>query len=506
MDLETLLSFKWGLMAPEFTIVITATLLSLIDLFMDNKKSRNILGWIGIAGIVIALVFLTGQIGQEPADILFGTYIFDPFAVVFKFIFLVGTAFVFLLAMNYNPEDKIRHRGEFFYLFMTALLGAMFMASSADLITLFIGLELLSISSYILAGMRKDNLQSNEAAMKYIINGAISTAFILFGFSYIYGITGTTNIFEIGMRTANLASGDLLNLAALAFIISFVGLSFKIAVVPYQMWAPDVYQGSPTPVTAFLSVVSKTAGFVIIIRLFLTAFHSAPGLNADDYNLLWSIKPLIAIIAALTMIVGNTIALRQKNIKRLFAYSSIAHAGYLLVPFLSLSPLWLEGIWFYLVAYLLMNLGMFAILQVVTVKMGSDDISSFSGLYKRAPIAAVMMAIFLLSLAGIPGTAGFIGKLNIFIGALGPITAMGPFPGHIVLVSIMMATTVISYFYYFGVMKQMFMVAPVDENAPAKITLPSGVMVVVALCVIGTILFGIAPNLALDFFYSVMGM
>lgn len=505
MDLETLLSFKWGLMAPEFVILGTATLLSLIDLFMDNKKNRNILGWLGIAGIVIALVFLVGQIGKEPADILFGTYVFDPFAVVFKLIFLVGTAFVLLMGINYEPKDGLRYRGEFFYLILTALLGAMFMASSADLITLFIGLELLSISSYILAGLRKSNLQSNEAAMKYIVNGSISTAIILFGFSYIYGITGTTNIYEIGMRTANLQSGDLLNLAGLAFIIAFVGLSFKIATVPYQMWAPDVYQGSPTPVTAFLSVVSKTAGFVIIIRIFLTAFHSAPGLNADDYNLLWSVKPIIAVLAAITMIVGNTIALRQTNIKRLFAYSSIAHAGYLLVPFISLSPLWLEGIWFYLVAYLLMNLGMFAILQVVTEKMGSEEITSFAGLYKRAPIVAVMMAIFLLSLAGIPGTAGFIGKLNIFIGALGPITAMGPFPGHIVLVSIMMATTVISYFYYFSVMKQMFMVAPVDEHEPMKVALPSGVMVVVALCAIGTILFGIAPNLAIDFFYNVLG-
>lgn len=506
MDLETLLSFKWGLMAPEFVILGTATLLSLIDLFMDNKKNRNILGWLGVAGIAIALAFLIGQIGEESTEILSGTYVFDPFSTVFKIIFLVGTAFVLLMGMNYEPKDGLRYRGEFFYLILTALLGAMFMASSADMITLFIGLELLSISSYILAGLRKNNLQSNEAAMKYIVNGSISTAFILFGLSYIYGITGTTNIFEVGMMTANLQSSDLLNLAGLAFIITFVGLSFKIATVPYQMWAPDVYQGSPTPVTAFLSVVSKTAGFVIIIRFFLTAFHSAPGLSQGDYNLLWSVKPIIAVLAAITMIVGNTIALRQTNIKRLFAYSSIAHAGYLLVPFVSLSSLWLEGIWFYLVAYLLMNLGMFAILQVVTEKMGSEEISSFAGLYKRAPVVAVMMGIFLLSLAGIPGTAGFIGKLNIFIGALGPITAMGPFPGHLVLVSIMMATTVISYFYYFGVMKQMFMAAPVDEHEPVKIKLPSGIMVVVALCAIGTILFGIMPNLALDFFYNVLGM
>ncbi|WP_458411686.1 NADH-quinone oxidoreductase subunit NuoN [Schinkia sp. CFF1] len=506
MDLETLLSFKWGLMAPEYVILGTAILLSLIDLFMDKNKSRNVLGWLGVAGIVIALVLVIGQIGQKPADILFGTYVFDPFATVFKIIFLVGTAFVLLLGIGYQPKDGLRYRGEFFYLILTACLGAMYMASSADLITLFIGLELLSISSYILAGLRKTNLQSNESAMKYIVNGSISTAIILFGFSYLYGLTGTTNVYEIGMATANLHSGKLLNLVGLAFIISFVGLSFKIATVPYQMWAPDVYQGAPTPVTAFLSVVSKTAGFVIIIRIFLGAFNSTPGLHAGDYNMLWSMKPIIAVLAAITMIVGNTIALKQTNIKRLFAYSAIAHAGYLLVPFVALSPLWLESIWFYLVAYLLMNLGMFAVLQVVTEKMGSEEISSFAGLYKRAPIVAVAMAIFLLSLAGIPGTAGFIGKLDIFIGALGPITSMGPFPGHLVLVSIMMGTTVISYFYYFSVMKQMFLVPPTDAHEPMKIKLPSGIMVVVALCVVGTILFGVAPNLAVDFFYKVLGI
>lgn len=505
MDLQTLLSYNWGLMAPEFVILGAATLLSLIDLFMGDRQNRKPLVWIGLAGIVIALIFLTGQLGDEPADILNSTYQFDPFSQSFKFILLVGAAFVLLIAMHYEPKGGLQYRGEFYYLTLTALLGAMMMASSADLITLFIGLELLSISSYILAGIQKSSLQSNEAAMKYVINGGISTAFTLFGLSYIYGLTGSTNLFEIGSRLANLPNGELPYLAGLAFIITFVGLSFKIATVPFQMWAPDVYQGSPTPVTAFLSVVSKTAGFVIIIRLFLTAFHSTPGLAEEDYNLLWSLKPIIAYLAAITMIVGNTIALRQKNIKRLFAYSSIAHAGYLLVPFVSLSPLWFEGIWFYLVAYLLMNMGVFAILQVVTMKAGSDDITSFSGLYKRAPLVAVAMAIFLVSLAGIPGTAGFIGKLNIFIGALGPITQMGPFPGHIVLVSIMMATTVISYFYYFGIMKQMFMVKAPDTEEN-KIKLPTGVLVVVALSVIGTILFGIFPSLAFDFFYTILGM
>ncbi|WP_102348258.1 NADH-quinone oxidoreductase subunit NuoN [Bacillus sp. Marseille-P3661] len=511
MDLETLLSYQWGLMAPEFVILGTATLLSLLDLFMGDKKSRKPLAWVGITGIIIALIFLITQIGHEPADILFGTYQFDPFALAFKFIFLVGTAFVLLIGLNYEPKEGIgQYRGELYYLILTALLGAMMMASSADIITLFIGLETLSISSYILAGINKKNLHSNEAAMKYIINGSIATAITLFGLSYIYGLSGSTNLYEIGAAMGSIADGELGFLAGLAFIITFVGLSFKIATVPFQMWAPDVYQGSPTPVTAFLSVVSKTAGFVIILRLLLTAFNSAPGLAEDDFNLLWSMKPLIVVLAAITMIVGNTIALRQTNIKRMFAYSSIAHAGYLLVPFLSLSPLWFEGIWFYLVAYLLMNLGAFAILQVVTTKADSEEISSFAGLYRRAPLAAVAMAIFLLSLAGIPGTAGFIGKLNIFVGALGPVTTMGPYPGHLVLVSIMMATTVISYFYYFRVMKTMFVggAAAVAEESEtsAKFQLPLGITIVVALCVIGTIAFGIFPSLAFDFFYTLFGM
>ncbi|WP_017756584.1 NADH-quinone oxidoreductase subunit NuoN [Calidifontibacillus oryziterrae] len=563
MDLQTLLSYEWGIMAPEFVILGMATLLSLIDLFMGAKKSRKPLALIGLAGIIIALIFLVSQIGHEPVDILYGTYIFDPFSQAFKFLFLIGTAFVLLLGYHYEPSGGIEYRGEFYYLLMTALLGTMIMASSADLITLFVGLELLSISSFILAGLRKKNLQSNEAAMKYMINGGIASAITIFGMSYIYGLTGSTNLYEIGERTGNIMVGDLAFLTALAFIITFIGLSFKIATVPYQMWAPDVYQGSPTPVTAFLSVVSKTAGFVIIIRLLITAFNSAPGLTTEDYNLLWSMKPFLAVLAALTMIVGNTIALRQTNIKRLFGFSSIAHAGYLLVPFISLSPLWLEGIWFYLVAYLLMNLGAFAIIQHVTDRAGSEELSSFNGLYKRAPIIAVAMAIFMLSLAGIPGTAGFIGKLNIFIGALGPITAFGPFPGHLVLVSIMMATTVISYFYYFRVMKVMFSGQPavvginnvalnLDSKAETSATeststesqqvlqgsddedastaavsdgkqvttgasiqknttatgsqLPIGISIVVGLCVIGTILFGIAPGLALDFFYTLLGM
>lgn len=490
MDLETLLSFPWGIMAPEFTIVITATILSLIDLFMAKKADRKPLVWLAIAGIVIALMFLFGQMDQEPTQILADTYRLDGFAKAFKLILLVGAALVLLMAVSYKPKDKIEYRGEFYYLFMTALLGAMFMASSADLITLFVGLELLSISSYILAGIRKNHLGSNEAAMKYVISGGISTAVTLFGMSYIYGLSGSTNLFVISEQLQRIVSGDLNLLMTLAFIIMFVGLSFKIATVPFQMWAPDVYEGSPTPVTAFLSVVSKTAGFVLIIRVFVTTLLPNAMVNGTA---LFTITAYIGVLAGITMIVGNTIALRQHNIKRMLAYSSIAHAGYLLIPFVGFSEMMFEAIWFYLLAYLLMNLGAFAILQVVTMQTGSEDIKSFAGLYRRSPLVAVAMAVFLLSLAGIPGTAGFIGKITIFLGAL--MTE----PSHYVLAAIMILTTVISYFYYFGVMLQMFF-RPANAEGPIK--LPMGISVVIIVCLLGTIGFGIAPSIALDFIHS----
>lgn len=491
MDLETLLSYEWSIMAPEFTIVIVATLLSLIDMFMNRDKGRQILAWLGLAGIAIALFFLVGQFDHPPTNILNETYRLDSFSKAFKLIFLVGTAFVLLMTLHYEPKEGMLYRGEFYYLILTALLGAMMMASSADMITLFIGLELLSISSYILAGIRKKNLQSNESAMKYVINGGISTAIILFGMSYVYGLSGSTNLYVVGKELANIMSGDLQLLITLAFLMIFVGLSFKIASVPFQMWAPDVYQGAPTPVTAFLSVISKAAGFVIILRFFIITFLQTPGIG--EGVLLNSMKEYIAILAGITMIVGNTIALKQKNIKRLLAYSSIAHAGYLLVPFVALSAFMFEGIWFYLVAYLLMNLGAFAILQVITQKEDNEDVNSFRGLYHRSPGLAILMSIFLLSLAGIPGTAGFIGKLNIFLGALSTT------PGHYVLAGVMMATTVISYFYYFGIMKVMFF-HPAEKKE--KVGVPAGIMVVVGLCAVGTVLFGIMPGLAIDFFYN----
>ncbi|MGN7299186.1 NADH-quinone oxidoreductase subunit NuoN [Ferdinandcohnia sp. SAFN-114] len=491
MDTETLLSFDWGVMAPEFIILGVATLLSLLDLFMGKDKDRRPLGWIGVVGILVAIGFTVSLIGNDVTSILYDTFRLDSFAIAFKLILLVGTGLVLLLAMSYEPEEGlVEYRGEFYYLLLAALLGTMIMTSSGDLITLFVGLELLSISSYILAGLRKRNRLSNESAMKYVINGTVSTAIFLFGVSYVYGLTGTSNLREIFGAFGNLQDPQHIYLVALALFMIVVGLSFKIAAAPFHMWAPDVYQGAPTPVTAFLSVVSKTAGFVIILRIIVTGFIQAPSGNGEAEFLLFHLQDLLAIIAGATMIIGNTIALRQRNIKRMMAYSSIAHAGYLLVAFVAFSYFMMDAIWFYLVAYLFMSLGFFAVLQVITQKSDSEDISQFAGLYKRSPVLAVALGVFILSLAGIPGTAGFIGKLEIFIGAF--VTS----PPRYVLASIMIATTVVSYFYYFGILTQMFFRPAANDE---KIKLPAGVLIVLIVAVVGTIGFGIFPGVAFEF-------
>ncbi|MEQ6390847.1 proton-conducting transporter membrane subunit, partial [Bacillaceae bacterium S4-13-58] len=250
MDLDTLLSFEWSIMAPEFTILIVATILSIADLFMSKKVDRRPFGWIAIAGIIVALAFLVGQLDHGFTEILFDTYRLDGFSKAFKLILLVGTLIVFLLAIPYEKEGKLSvYRGEFYYLLLTALLGAMMMASSADIITLFVGLELLTISSYILAGLKKNSLKSNEAAMKYVVMGGISTAITLFGLSYIYGLTGSTKLVTIAQQLQTISADSQSHaLVALAFIITFVGLAFKISSAPFHMWAPDVYEGAPTPV------------------------------------------------------------------------------------------------------------------------------------------------------------------------------------------------------------------------------------------------------------------
>ncbi|KZE63940.1 NADH:ubiquinone oxidoreductase subunit N [Fictibacillus phosphorivorans] len=492
MDLDTLFSFEWGVMSPEFIILGTATLLSIIDLFMKRESSRKPLAWLAGAGVLASLVAIFMQLDQDVTSILYDTYRLDSFSKAFKILLLLGTLLVLVLASNYKKEDVEENRGEFYYLLLAALLGAMVMASSADLITLFVGLELLSLSSYIMAGLERKNKRSNESAFKYVVSGGIATAITLFGMSYIFGLTGETNLFRIAENMGNVELLKHSFLIVFAFIITFAGLTFKIAAAPLHMWAPDVYEGAPVPVTAFLSVVSKTAGFVILLRVIIITFIAAPGIGSEP--LLLQVQPYVMILAAATMIIGNVTALRQRNIKRMFAYSSIAQAGYILVPFVSNSSLLFELIWFYLLAYLFMNIGAFTVIQLLTSQEGSNDIGVFRGLFKRSPWLAVPMTFFVLSLAGIPVTAGFIGKFGIFMGAL------GLEPAHYWLAAVMMATTLVSYVYYFNIIAIMFFRDGDSEGK--RVSVPGSMAAVLAFCAASVLILGIMPDLALDFFYG----
>ncbi|MFF2287548.1 NADH-quinone oxidoreductase subunit NuoN [Peribacillus butanolivorans] len=499
MDWNTMLSYNWGAMMPEFIILGTAMILSILDLFWPKHFNRRKLAWLALTGIILAFLSLISLFSFETVSILSDTFRLDSFAKAFKLILLFGAGLVILLAESYEPQEGLQeHRGEFYYLFLTALLGAMIMTSSGDMITLFVGLELLSLSSYILVGIRKHNRKSNEASMKYVINGGISTAITLFGMSYLYGVTGSVNLGEMSRTMAAMTDGQLQYIMGLAFFMVFVGLSFKIAAAPFHMWAPDVYEGAPTPVVAFLSVISKTAGFVIILRIFLSLFLTASGDTFGALDFLEKNNIYIAFVAGLTIIIGNVIALRQQNLKRLFAFSSIAHAGYLLVAVATMGGGYflMDTVWFYLLAYLLMNIGVFAVIQLLSSQSGSEDISILAGLGGRSPYLAIAFTVYILSLAGIPGTTGFIGKLNIFLGTF--ITE----PGHYVVAGIMIAGTIVSYVYYFGLLVQVFF-RPIHSDKVIKIR--SGLSTVIIICLVGTILFGIVPNLALDFLHNQFG-
>lgn len=490
--MQTLMSLKWGLMMPEYIIVLAAILLSLLDLFAKDTFNRKNLAYVALGAILLSLVSLISLYGQPAGDIISGSFVLDGFSKAFKTLLLVGSALILILAMSDTKEKSITDESEYYYLFLTALLGTMFMASSNDLVTLFVGLELLTLSSFILVAIRKKRLASSEAALKYVVNGGISTAITLFGFSYLYGLTGTTNIMEMRANLSQGITGDVQLLLSIAFILTFVGLSFKLATAPFHMWAPDVYEGAATPVTAFLGTISKIAGFILVLRIFVLIFTGIP-VKDGSVSLFMSLQLVIIVLAALTMVIGNTVALKQRNVKRLFAYSGIAHAGYLLVPFLSLSPFTFDSMWFYMVAYLLMNIGAFAIIHAFIRNEGHEDISVFAGLYQRSPAVAISMTVFILSLAGIPGTAGFIGKLNIFIGAF---TSQ---PVNYVLPAIMMLTTVISYVYYFRILQLMFFRKPERET---KVEIPFNIGFVIVLCVVGTVLLGVFPSIGYDFFHG----
>jgi NADH-quinone oxidoreductase subunit N len=471
-------------LAPELTLVICAVILTVLDLVLPKQTSRAWIGWLTLAGIAAAAVFVVMRLGEEPIGLLNNSYRLDDFANLFKLLFLGGTALIVFMSIGSIRSDEIQHQGELYYLLLPGALGAMIMASSGDLITLFVGLELLSITSYILVGMRKKHQQSNEAAFKYIVLGSIASAFILYGMSFIYGMTGTTNLSEVGrILSQNYESYQAM--IYLSFFLMLGGLGFKIAAAPFHQWAPDVYQGAPVPVAAFLAVVSKAAAIALLFRVVYLIYYGVgdPGMMpiSDDIFL------VLTVLAAAAMIIGNLVALRQRNMKRLLAYSGVANAGYLLVPIAAQFSMFhlsnFSEMYYYLTAYFLMNIGAFAVLTAVSAASGHEEMSGFAGLYYRAPWTSVAMVVMVLSLSGLPITGGFFGKLFIMIGAMQMELYW--------LAIIMILTSVLSFYYYFGIIKQMFMRS---ANTAKDIKLTEPLAITIWICVLLTVLMGLFPH------------
>ncbi len=399
--------------------------------------------------------------------------VIDYYSLFFKIVFLITTGLTVLMSIRFLKEEGFDF-GEYYVLVLFAAVGMMFMASAADLIIIFLGLETFSLSIYVLAGFFRTQPKSNESSMKYFLLGAFSTGFLLYGIALIYGATGTTNlkgIYEFVRRSQLLT--DPLLLIGMSLLI--VGFGFKVASVPFHMWTPDVYEGAPTSITAFMSVGPKAAGFAAFLRVFLYSFSS---LQSDWVWILW-------VLAVLTMTLGNIVAIAQKNIKRMLAYSSIAHAGYILVAMVAAGELGTASILFYLLAYAFMNLGAFGVV-ILYGRKGEENVnlSDYSGMGYKYPLLAAAMAIFMFSLAGIPPTAGFVGKFYIFSAAVKA--------GYIGLAIIGVLNSALSVYFYLRVTVMMYM-RPAEKEF-GRLDLSPAMVIALVIAVIGTLQMGITPS------------
>lgn len=473
----------YAALAPE--IILTATIMVVLafDLFADETRKYAIpsIAGFGTLAAIFPIVYLALE-GPDVRSMFGGAYVSDDFALVLKGLFL-ASGYVVLLMSNRYIEEGDYYRGEYYTLLLSSLLGMVVMASSRDLITIFIALEMLSIPAYLLAGWRKRDLKSNEASLKYYLLGVLSTGVMLYGMSLIFGATGHTVLTEIRTALASASSG-LDHVVVLGIFFVLVGFAFKVSAVPFHFWSPDTYEGAPTPITAFLSVASKAAGFVALMELCFVGFFGHHDVWGAAF---WA-------MAALTMTVGNLVALRQTNIVRMLAYSSIAQAGYILVPFAvlkdgtSAAQTANTAVVVYLLIYAAMNLGAFAIVMAVARKTRSGEISSYGGLFSYAPGLTVVMTIFLASLAGVPPAGGWFAKFMIFRAVLDAGT-----PSAIILGVIAGVNSVIAAYYYFNVAREMWM-RPVPDEDRAPVRIPAALGAALGITVVVVLLIGVFPN------------
>ncbi len=458
-----------GALLPHLIVLATGLAILSIDLFLP-PRSRYVNEVIGIVGLLLALVFAMLQAG-EPRLVFMDMAVVDNLGVFFHVTFILIAILTLLMSASYVRREDIA-AGEYYALILFATTGFMFVASAADLVTLFLAIETLSIATYILAGLHHQEQRSQEAAFKYFILGAFSSAILLYGIATIYGAQGHTNLLQLAEA---LGSGERAPMLLVGMALLIVGLGFKVAVFPFHMWVPDVYDGAPTAVTAFMTAGPKTAAFAAFLRVFFKGFGTL------DEN--WI--PIFALLAAFTMILGNIVAITQASIKRMLAYSSIAHAGYAFVALAAHDAPGAASILYYLVAYSLMSLGAFTVLTIVG-RQGERHyaFSDYAGLSSTHPLLAAAMALFMFALAGFPPTAGFAGKFYIFSAAVQN--------GHYVLAVVGVLTSVISVVYYARVVMLMYMREPNGDGAGTRVSATSGT--ILGLTALGTVLLGIFPG------------
>ena len=467
------------LFIPELSLAAFALVVVLLDLVIQRK------GWlvvVSIAGIVVSAGFTLAMWGGSSQAIFNNMLAVDNFALFFKLLFLGIAALVILSSVDYVSKFA-RFQGEYYALVLLSTLGMMLMAAAAELITIYIALELTSISLYILVGFLKDS-KSTEASLKYLLLGAVASAVLLYGMALVFGFTGKTQLGEIAQVIQTMSPQTLLASPALilGIVLLIAGFGFKIAAIPFHMWVPDVYEGAPTPITAYLSVASKAAGFAIILRVFYSAFGLPQWLSLD-----WGM--IFAVLAAIGMTLGNVVAIPQTNIKRMLGYSSIAQAGYLMVGLAAVgfSPaadiLGQSGVIFFLASYALTNMGAFIAIIAISNKLDSDLIQDYSGMGKRAPLLALALTLCLISLIGMPPAAGFMAKFYIFSAAVQH--------NLLWLVVIAVINSVISAYYYLRVVKVMWLGEPASEE---KVPSSGALRVALSLSCLGVLLLGIIPG------------
>lgn len=474
--------FDYHALAPELVLTATVVMVLVADLLFEEREKwrTSTIAGLGLLGALVPVLTLAAD--GENRLMFGGAYVVDNYALVMKALFLVAGYITLLLSVNYIEEGDY-YQGEYYFLILSSLLGMIVMASARDLITIFVALETLSIPTYMLAGWRKHDVRSNEASLKYYLVGVLSTAVMLYGMSIVFGFVGDTRLGQIA-EFVNTGGGGALFEVAIFFTL--VGFAFKVSAVPFHFWAPDAYEGAPTPVTAFLSVASKTGGFVALLSLVYAGFFGREGA--------W--QPILWVLAAASMTVGNLIAIRQTNIVRMLAYSSIAQGGFMLVPFAVSS----EGegavasafaaTVVYLLIYAAMNLGAFAVVIAVARKTRSGEIASYAGLFTYAPALTLAMSAFLFSLAGVPPLGGWYAKLVVFNAVLDAGTAQAVILGVVAALN-----SVIALFYYAGVARMMwFRPAPASDGGSTP-GVPVALGAAIALPTVLVVAIGVYPQL-----------